>query len=104
MNVSFAGNGIAIVEDFYNEKELQLIWKELNYLTLSNTVLMFGPNKIHRSSGVNGRVAAYQAAARLSTTPWFFAVFAKLRVEDNFDWSCQPDRLRTDSLSDHMRL
>jgi len=52
------------------------------------------PNRIHRSSGVNGRVAAYQAAAELSTTPWFLAVFAKLRVNKEFDWSWQPDRLQ----------
>jgi len=50
--------------------------------------------RIHRSSGVNGRVAAYQAAARLSTTPWFFAVFAKLEVSSSFDWTWQPDRLQ----------
>ena len=68
---------------------------EWNFLNLQNILLMFGPNKIHRSSGVNGRVAAYQAAARLSTTPWFFAVFAKLRVHEEFPWSWQPDRLQT---------
>jgi hypothetical protein len=51
-------------------------------------------NSIHRSSGVNGRVAAYQAAARLSTTPWFFAVFAKLEISSSFDWLWQPDRLQ----------
>jgi hypothetical protein len=51
------------------------------------------PN-IHRSSGVNGRVAAYRAAAECSTTPWFFAVFAKLEVSSTFDWSWQPDRLQ----------
>ena len=51
------------------------------------------PN-IHRSSGVNGRVAAYCAAAELSTTPWFFAVFAKLEVSSVFDWTWQPDRLQ----------
>ena len=50
--------------------------------------------RIHRSSGVNGRVAAYRAAAELSTTPWFFAVFAKLWVDEKFDWSWQPDRLQ----------
>jgi hypothetical protein len=50
--------------------------------------------RIHRSSGVNGRVAAYRAAAELSTTPWFFAVFAKLWVDEQFDWSWQPDRLQ----------
>jgi len=50
--------------------------------------------KIHRSSGVDGRVAAYQAAARLSTTPWFFAVFAKLKIDPAFNWAWQPDRLQ----------
>jgi hypothetical protein len=50
--------------------------------------------KIHRSSRVNGRVAAYCAAAECSTTPWFFAVFAKLEVSSSFDWSWQPDRLQ----------
>ena len=51
-------------------------------------------NKIHRSSGVNGRAAAYKAAAKLSTTPWFFAVFAKLHVDRDFNWAWQPDRLQ----------
>ena len=51
-------------------------------------------NHIHRSTGVTGRVAAYHAAARLSTTPWFFAVFAKLRVRMDFDWTWQPDRMQ----------
>jgi len=51
-------------------------------------------NKVHHSAGVNGRVAAYQAAAKLSTTPWFFAVFAKLEVDPKFDWSWQPDRMQ----------
>jgi hypothetical protein len=53
-----------------------------------------GQPRIHRSTGVNGRVAAYQAAAELSTTPWFFAVFAKLEINSRFDWSWQPDRLQ----------
>jgi len=52
------------------------------------------PNRLHRSSGVNGRVAAYQAAANMSETPWFFAVFAKLRVDQHFDWSWQSDRMQ----------
>ena len=43
--------------------------------------------------GVNGRTAAYQAAAHASETPWFFAVFAKLEVVGNsFPWyNWQPD-------------
>ena len=64
---------------------------EYNWLQLPHTSI---PNCIHRSSGVNGRVAAYHAAAQLSTTPWFFAVFAKLSVHDSFDWAWQPDRMQ----------
>ena len=51
-------------------------------------------NRLHHVQDVPGRVAAYQAAARASNTDWFFAVFAKLRVESNFDWAWQPDRLQ----------
>jgi hypothetical protein len=64
---------------------------EMNWLQLPHNNIK---NQIHRSSGVNGRVAAYRAAAELSTTPWFFAVFAKLEVDNNFDWTWQPDRLQ----------
>ena len=53
------------------------------------------PNKLIRSDGVNGRAAAYHAAARASNTDWFFAVFAKLRVRPEFDWSWQPDRMQS---------
>jgi hypothetical protein len=44
------------------------------------------------SSGVNGRLKAYQAAANMSNTAWFLAVFAKCHMKDdyaNFDW--RPD-------------
>jgi len=51
-------------------------------------------NRVHVIEGVNGRVAAYHAAARASTTPWFFAVFAKLEVNQMFDWTWQPDRMQ----------
>jgi hypothetical protein len=51
-------------------------------------------NRVHVVKGVNGRVAAYHAAARASTTPWFFAVFAKLEVNKDFDWAWQPDRMQ----------
>jgi hypothetical protein len=51
-------------------------------------------NHVHRVDGVNGRVAAYHAAAQASETPWFFAVFAKLEVNPKFDWSWQPDRMQ----------
>ena len=67
---------------------------EHNYHHLCWAVQRAQNNKIYRSSGVNGRVAAYRAAAELSTTPWFFAVFAKLYVNQEFDWSWQPDYLQ----------
>jgi len=51
-------------------------------------------NRLVRVDGVNGREAAYKAAAEASETPWFFAVFAKLTVDKNFDWDWQPDRLQ----------
>ena len=51
-------------------------------------------NKVHIVENVNGRAAAYHAAARASTTPWFFAVFAKLEVDWYFPWEWQPDRMQ----------
>ena len=49
---------------------------------------------VQRVMNVNGRMAAYKAAAELSTTEWFWAVFAKLEVVKDFDWSWQPDYLQ----------
>ena len=51
-------------------------------------------NQLLRVSNINGRAAAYHAAARASTTPWFFAVFAKLEVDIDFDFAWQPDRMQ----------
>ena len=65
-----------------------------NYKQLGESASLRWINRIHRSSGINGRVAAYRAAAELSQTPWFFAVFAKLQVEKKFNWAWQPDRLQ----------
>lgn len=48
-------------------------------------------NKIHRIDRIDGRSAAYCAAASISTTAWFFAVFAKLEVNHEFDWTWKPD-------------
>ena len=52
------------------------------------------PNRVIRIDGVNGRAQAYHAAAEASNSPWFFAVFAKLRVDNRFEWNWQPDRLQ----------
>lgn len=44
------------------------------------------PNQVHRISGVDGRNNAYRAAAKASSTPYFFAVFAKLDLLPEFDF------------------
>ena len=49
---------------------------------------------VKRVQNVDGRANAYKAAAELSSTPWFFAVFAKLEVNTEFDWDWQPDYLQ----------
>jgi hypothetical protein len=51
-------------------------------------------NRLVRVDNINSRAAAYHAAAEASTTPWFFAVFAKLEVDIDFDWAWQPDRMQ----------
>jgi hypothetical protein len=50
--------------------------------------------RARRSDRILGREAAYKAAARLSTTPWFFAVFAKTEVLSDFKFDYQPDRMQ----------
>jgi len=44
-----------------------------------------------RIHGVSGMENALQAAACASDTPWFFAVFAKTDVHEDFDFSFVPD-------------
>ena len=51
-------------------------------------------NRLVAVDNINGRAAAYHAAAEASTTPWFFAVFAKLEIDVDFDWAWQPDRMQ----------
>ena len=65
-----------------------------NWMMLENRIVNLEPNRLHRVSNVKGRAAAYHAAAKASTTPWFFAVFGKLSIDLSFDWSWQPDRMQ----------
>jgi len=51
-------------------------------------------NRVVRVDGVDGRVQGYHAALEASETPWAFTVFAKLKVNNKFDWGWQPDRLQ----------
>lgn len=50
--------------------------------------------EVKRVQNVSGRIQAYQAAANASETEWFFTVFAKLEMVEDFDWTWQPDRLQ----------
>ena len=43
---------------------------------------------------VVGQTEAYHTAARLSDTEYFFAVFPKLVIDDNFKFDFQPDRMK----------
>lgn len=52
------------------------------------------PNKLHVVEGVKGRKQAYQTAARVSTTEYFYAVFAKLKIDKNFGFDFVPDTLK----------
>ena len=45
-----------------------------------------------RVHGVAGMENALKAAATASTTPWFYAVFAKTRLHEDWDFSFVPDR------------
>jgi len=44
-----------------------------------------------RVHGVAGMETALEAAADLSSTPWYYAVFAKTRLYEQFDFSYVPD-------------
>ena len=53
------------------------------------------PNKLHVIEGVKGRKQAYQTAARASNTEYFYAVFAKLKVDEDFAFDFVPDTLKS---------
>lgn len=75
MDVIFISNGEPMAQDN---------WEHLKKMC---------PRAKH-SYGITGREAAYKAAAQLSETPWFFAVFAKTEVLPTFDFSFRPDMLQ----------
>jgi hypothetical protein len=45
----------------------------------------------HRIHGVEGMIPALKKCAEAATTPWFWAVFGKTKIVDNFNWSWTPD-------------
>jgi hypothetical protein len=79
LDIVFLSNGEAVADENY--EHLLSVTKGL-------------ANRVVRVDGIDGRVQAYHAAAEASDTPWMFTVFAKLKVNNNFDFSWQPDRLQ----------
>ena len=51
--------------------------------------------KVKRVHGVSGMENALIAAAKLSETPWYYAVFAKTEIADDFDFEFVPDYFQT---------
>ena len=80
LDIVFISNG---------EKNADLNWNQLCKVHKNNGCT----NRLVRSDGVDGRTQAYKAAATLSETAWFYAVFAKTEVLDNFKFDLQPDYL-----------
>jgi hypothetical protein len=80
LDIVFFSNGESCAEDNYNH--LLEITKNL-------------PNKVHRIDKVQGRVKSQHAAANIATTGWYFLVNAKLKVRDDFDFSWQPNRMKS---------
>ena len=54
MNISFPGPSIAIIKDFYDERELGLIWKELDYLNSKGKFLP--PEKTGAARDAKGNI------------------------------------------------
>ncbi len=65
---------------------------EENYQRLLDMNL---PNRIVHVKDVQGRVQSQHAAANSSNTEWYFLVNAKLKVDKDFDFSWQPDVLKS---------
>jgi hypothetical protein len=81
LDIVFFSNGESIADSNYQHLE--------NIIKTRNL-----PNRLVRVDRVEGRVASQHAAAHASTTAWYFLVNAKLKVNDEFDFSWQPDRLQ----------
>ncbi len=80
LNIVYISNGEPDAERWYN-----------HLVTVVDAQIPHGHQKVHRVKNVNGRIAAYHAAAQASQSAWFFAVFAKLEIVGNFDFTWQPD-------------
>ena len=53
------------------------------------------PNRVKVIAGVQGRNQAYKAAADISDTEYFYAVFAKIKTDPSFGFDFVPDTLKS---------
>ena len=67
---------------------------EENYYHLLDIVKGL-PNKIIGLKGIQGRVASQHEAAKQSSTPWYFLINGKCKINPDFDFSWQPDRMQS---------
>ena len=82
--LSYTSKAMDIVFLSYDEPSAEKYWK----------VLKEKYPRAKRVQGVKGRTEAYHAAAEMSDTEYFFAVFPKLEIVDSFKFDFQPDRLK----------
>ena len=68
----------------YDEPSAEKYWK----------VLKEKHPRAKRIQGVKGRTQAYHAAAMMSDTDYFFAVFPTIDIDNSFDFTFQPDRMK----------
>jgi len=83
-NLDYARRPMDIVFLSYDEPSAEKYWKALKDAY----------PRAKRIQGVKGRTQAYHAAAALSETAYFFAVFPTIDLDPTFDFTFQPDRLR----------
>jgi hypothetical protein len=67
---------------------------EENYRALLSAV-EGKPNRVKVVAGVQGRNQAYKAAANISDTEYFYAVFAKIKTDPSFGFDFVPDTLKS---------
>ena len=83
-NLDYARRPMDIVFLSYDEPSAEKYWKALKDAY----------PRAKRIQGVKGRTQAYHAAAAMSETAYFFAVFPTIDLDPTFDFTFQPDRLR----------
>ena len=80
----YTSKAMDIVFLSYDEPSAEKYWK----------VLKEKYPRAKRVQGVKGRTEAYHAAAEISDTEYFFAVFPTIELDKDFDFSFQPDRMK----------